>query len=296
MAQRRQALEKSGTRNPEPAAILLGKLEAADGDANDAVRLSVGGAFAQYFHVDGDGLLWLHAVELPTNVSRAHLVATATDTGVPPRSSSVPVTVRLQADGRAMVPDESGEFDGDEESSSESDGMLLTAQRAWNMGVGVFGGIGLSVMAVMVLVIVVMAVYIYGQTQRKSLNRVHSSMNTAGGGSAGNNNDANHRRGGDAGGLGHNAMKSNNQQRMQEPQLQHDSENIRLFTPLQNHTTNNRSHLPHALMMMDSTTDGEDLIISGATAVLAEREAERQREKDNYTATVRSECIRSNTN
>lgn len=72
----------------------IGKLVAADGDTSDAVVLGIIGTLAQYFKIDEDGVLWLEC-ELPSNESKIELVATATDTGSPPRINSVPVTIMI---------------------------------------------------------------------------------------------------------------------------------------------------------------------------------------------------------
>lgn len=57
----------------------LGKLEAADGDRLDRVNIDLRGSYAEHFHIDPDGMLWLKS-NAP-NVSVMHLVATALDTG-----------------------------------------------------------------------------------------------------------------------------------------------------------------------------------------------------------------------
>lgn len=120
----------------------LGKLEAADGDKNDAVSLVIRGAHAHYFDVDNEGMLWMK--QMP-NVSLVHLIATATDTGIPPRSTSVPVTITME--------------------------NIAMAHSNWASGVlGVFG----AVIALFILVIAAMSIYIYKQKKPTGKNRVHS--------------------------------------------------------------------------------------------------------------------------
>lgn len=122
--------------------IPLGKLEAADGDKNDAVALVIRGAHAHYFDVDSEGTLWMK--QMP-NVTLVHLIATATDTGIPPKSSSVPVTISLDS--------------------------VTMAQSNWASGIlGVFG----AVIALFLLVIMAMSIYIYKQKKPNGKNRVHS--------------------------------------------------------------------------------------------------------------------------
>lgn len=122
--------------------IPLGKLEAADGDKNDAVSLVIRGAHAHYFEVDSEGMLWMK--QMP-NISLIHLIATATDTGIPSKSSSIPVTITMES--------------------------VAMAQSNWASGVlGVFG----AVIALFVLVIMAMSIYIYKQKKPTGKNRVHS--------------------------------------------------------------------------------------------------------------------------
>lgn len=60
-------------------AFPLGKLEAADGDRFDKINLDLKGSYADHFHIDPDGMLWMKP-NAP-NISVMHLVVTATDTG-----------------------------------------------------------------------------------------------------------------------------------------------------------------------------------------------------------------------
>uniref|UniRef100_A0A1B0CR07 Cadherin domain-containing protein n=2 Tax=Lutzomyia longipalpis TaxID=7200 RepID=A0A1B0CR07_LUTLO len=74
--------------------VALGKIEAADGDRNDRIALDLKGALADLFSIDSRGVLWLRR-EKP-NVTMVNLIATATDNGQPPKSTSVPVSVRME--------------------------------------------------------------------------------------------------------------------------------------------------------------------------------------------------------
>lgn len=123
--------------------VPLGKLEAADGDKNDAVSLVIRGAHVQYFDIDSEGMLWMK--QMPPNVTLVHLIATATDTGIPPRSSSIPITITMES--------------------------VAMAQSNWASGImGVFG----AVIALFLLVIMAMSIYIYKQKKPNGKNRVHS--------------------------------------------------------------------------------------------------------------------------
>ncbi|XP_037028708.1 protocadherin beta-12 isoform X2 [Bradysia coprophila] len=127
-----------GANEPVP----LGKLEAADGDKNDGVSIAIRGAHAHYFDVDSEGMLWMK--QMP-NVTLVHLLATATDTGIPPKSSSVPVTIAME--------------------------NVTTLQSSWASGIlGVFG----AVIALFILVITAMSIYIYKQKKPNGKNRIHS--------------------------------------------------------------------------------------------------------------------------
>lgn len=237
------------------------------------MHLSIGGALAQYVHVDADGVLWLRAAALPSNTTRMHLIATATDTGVPPRSSSVPVTVLVGAVGGGA----------DAEANGGRDGMLLSARRGgWaEMGDGLMGTLGVVLVATMVVIIVAMAVYIYGQTRRRAArNRVHSSSSGASDQQLGNEQRLS--------GASTAAPGSGKSAAGRLQSLGHGGgvgANIRLVTPLHGGMNNNNIN-------GDGGSGG--LMMGGANAVLAanlDRDAQRQREKDNYTATVRSECF-----
>lgn len=84
------AASKSGSNEP----LALGRLEAADGDRDDKLRFELKGQMAEMFDMDARGILWLRNAK--PNVSVVNLIATATDNGSPPRSSSVPVSVTME--------------------------------------------------------------------------------------------------------------------------------------------------------------------------------------------------------
>lgn len=227
-------MDRKVTAEPIP----LGKLEAADGDKDDDVSIMIRGAHANHFYLDVEGMLWLKS-NLPSNATLMHLIATATDTGMPARSSSVPVTVTIE-------------------------GMAL-AQQIWTPGVmGAFGVVLLFFLAVTVG----MAAYIWRQKRPQSKNnRVHHSHDHS---IASASNLVNHEKAMANGGTSH---------------LSH-SGNIRLANPLHN---NNSIHLLNGVGTTASMSAGATSMI---TANL-EREAQMQRDqdKDNYTATVRSNLL-----
>lgn len=220
--------------------VPLGKLDAADGDRNDKVQIDIRGSYADFFQIDSDGMLWLKP-NAP-NISTMHLIATATDNGLPSRTSSVPITV-------------------------ERVGIEL-AQTSWAPGIlGAFG----AVLTLFLLTIFAMCTYIYKQKEPKisGRNRVHSHDHSATSASKlVGNSDLN---GGSAtnGDIAH-AIKN---------------PNLRLANPLSTLSNlNNNNHL----------NGSGSSISAGASTILAatlEREAQRDRDMENYTATVRSESV-----
>lgn len=132
---------------------MIGKIEAADGDRNDKIELSLRGQHAGLFEIDNSGQIYMRPEQLQAlNESTIHLIAIATDSGVPPRSTSVPVTVTME-------------------------GVAL-AQASWsNSLLGMFG----IIMAVFIVIILALTCYIvrYKSKTRKTTptlgrNRVHS--------------------------------------------------------------------------------------------------------------------------
>ncbi|XP_055696094.1 protocadherin-23 [Lutzomyia longipalpis] len=127
--------------------VALGKIEAADGDRNDRIALDLKGALADLFSIDSRGVLWLRR-EKP-NVTMVNLIATATDNGQPPKSTSVPVSVRMEG--------------------------LALAQSTWAPGVlGAFG----VVLSLFILATIGLSIYIYKSKNPKTANRIHSQANS----------------------------------------------------------------------------------------------------------------------
>lgn len=134
--------KKAKINEPVP----LGKLVAADGDVNDRVSITIRGSHAHMFEIQPDGMLWLK--QYKSNLTLMHLIATATDTGIPPRSSSVPVTITMEG--------------------------IALARSNWSPGIlGAFG----AVLILFLLVIVAMSMYIFKQKRSNTKNRVHSQDN-----------------------------------------------------------------------------------------------------------------------
>lgn len=124
-------IPKQMLESNEPVA--LGKLEAADGDrSGEKITMRLKGPLASLFAVDTKGMLWLKG-ERP-NVTTAHLLAIATDSGIPPKSTSVPVSVSLEAP--------------------------QTAHATWAPGILATFGI---VLGLFLIVILSMSIYIYKQ-------------------------------------------------------------------------------------------------------------------------------------
>ncbi|XKL64605.1 hypothetical protein PGB90_004691 [Kerria lacca] len=73
---------------------VIGRVEAADGDRGDRVTLSLRGSHSKVFSVDDSGEISISDLS-EVNSSTVHLVAVATDSGIPPRQASVPVIVHL---------------------------------------------------------------------------------------------------------------------------------------------------------------------------------------------------------
>lgn len=131
--------------------IMIGKIEAADGDRNDKLKLSLRGQYANHFEIDNNGNLYMRPEQIRNlNESTVHLIAVATDSGVPPRSASVGVTVTLE-------------------------GVILSYAKWSSNIVGLFGLIATA----SIIVIFALSCYIYyfkGKSHKKnnSRNRIHS--------------------------------------------------------------------------------------------------------------------------
>ncbi|XP_034194591.1 protocadherin Fat 4-like Cad96Ca isoform X1 [Osmia lignaria lignaria] len=81
---------------------IVGKLEAADGDRDDKVSLSLRGPDARSFEIRDNGELILRTAAT-INGSLARLVAVASDSGRPPRSSMIPVIVHIPNSGSLPI-------------------------------------------------------------------------------------------------------------------------------------------------------------------------------------------------
>lgn len=73
---------------------VMGRLTVYDGDRGDRISVGLMGPDSRAFSVTTDGDLVLNDLDR-LNSSVAHLVAVARDSGVPPRRSSVPITVKF---------------------------------------------------------------------------------------------------------------------------------------------------------------------------------------------------------
>ncbi|XP_049822216.1 protocadherin Fat 3 isoform X2 [Aethina tumida] len=78
---------------------LIGRIEAADGDKSDRLTLSLTGINATSFFITPSGELRLREAKDYRGI--ANLAVTATDSGTPPKKSSVPVTVHFPEAGDA---------------------------------------------------------------------------------------------------------------------------------------------------------------------------------------------------
>ncbi|KAJ3655050.1 hypothetical protein Zmor_014194 [Zophobas morio] len=78
---------------------LIGRIEAADGDKNDKLTLTLNGVNASIFFITPSGELRLR--ETGGHKGIANLGVVATDSGNPPRRASVPVTVHFPESGDA---------------------------------------------------------------------------------------------------------------------------------------------------------------------------------------------------
>ncbi|ALC46902.1 Cad96Cb [Drosophila busckii] len=140
--------------------VLIGKVEAADGDRNDKLELTLRGQHAGLFEIDSTGNIYMRPEQLQSlNESTVHLIAIATDSGAPPRSTSVPVSVTMEG--------------------------LTLAQSGWhNSMLGMFG----MIVGLFLLIIMALSCYIVrSKQQRKNSpgglglgrNRVHSQAHSS---------------------------------------------------------------------------------------------------------------------
>ncbi|XP_017764060.1 PREDICTED: protocadherin-like wing polarity protein stan [Eufriesea mexicana] len=132
---------------------IVGKLEAADGDRDDKVSLSLRGPDARSFEIHDNGELILRSAAT-INGSLARLVAVASDSGRPPRSSMIPVIVHIPNSGSLPI--------------------AARAAPAW-LGssvllVAVFG----AVLGLLGVIILVLILYIYKNKRPKTSGSVSS--------------------------------------------------------------------------------------------------------------------------
>ncbi|KAK6633404.1 hypothetical protein RUM44_004006 [Polyplax serrata] len=73
---------------------VVGKIEVADGDRGDRLTLTLRGPHAHLFRIKETGELSIASLQ-SLNSSDAHVVAIATDSGLPPRQTSVPITIHF---------------------------------------------------------------------------------------------------------------------------------------------------------------------------------------------------------
>ncbi|KAG7199209.1 hypothetical protein KM043_018080 [Ampulex compressa] len=133
--------------------FVIGKLEAADGDRNDKISLSLRGPDARFFEIRDNGDLMIRSMS-HFNGSLARLVAVASDSGRPPRSSMVPVIVHIPNNGILPIAARAAP-------AWLGNGVLLVA---------IFGAI-LGLLGVIILVLIL---YIYKNKKPKSGGSVSS--------------------------------------------------------------------------------------------------------------------------
>lgn len=73
---------------------VIGQIQATDADDGDRIQITLSGPHASAFALSADGTLRLRSLKL-VNTSECHLIATARDSGSPPRSSSASVVVKF---------------------------------------------------------------------------------------------------------------------------------------------------------------------------------------------------------
>ncbi|XP_050081975.1 fat-like cadherin-related tumor suppressor homolog [Anopheles aquasalis] len=82
--------------------VLVGRIEAADGDRTDELTFALKGNYSNLFRADPYGNLWLvsNRTDLPVAM---RLLATVTDSGTPPKSATVPVVVKLRPETASLT-------------------------------------------------------------------------------------------------------------------------------------------------------------------------------------------------
>ncbi|XP_026333226.1 protocadherin-16 isoform X2 [Hyposmocoma kahamanoa] len=105
-------VEEAAAAEAEGGGLLrVGKLDVHDGDKPDTVSLTLRGSDAGMFYINDSGEMYMRQEALQTlNSSVLHVVATAVDSGAPPRQTSVPVLVHVSE--RLLSPTTSGSTRG----------------------------------------------------------------------------------------------------------------------------------------------------------------------------------------
>lgn len=229
--------------------IMVGKVEAADGDRNDKLELSLRGQHAGLFEIDSKGCIYLRLEQLQgLNESTVHLVATATDSGVPPRSTSVPVTVTME--------------------------KIALAQTSWSSSfIGMLG----MIISVFIIVIIILTCYIIHSKRKRrkgtpplGRNRVHSHAHST----MSSANLVTHEK---ISNNGNGSVVTSGSSGVSVLHMKHDG-NISMSNPIS-------SGLNHS---------GVGKVCSTILATNLEREAkhdqehDRAKQRESYTATVRS--------
>lgn len=235
--------------------VLIGKVEAADGDRNDKLELSLRGQHAGLFEIDTTGNIYMRPEQLQSlNESTVHLIAIATDSGVPPRSTSVPVSVTMEG--------------------------LTLAQSTWNHSMmGMFG----MIVGLFLLIIMALSCYIVrSKKQRKNSpgglslgrNRVHSQAHS----SVSSANLVTHEKlAGNGNGNGAGVTSGG----VSVLHMKHAAGNISLANPINN-----------GLHHVGSGASSSMALSNAANLLERERERERERQRESYAATVRSKLSR----
>ncbi|XP_055550526.1 protocadherin Fat 1 isoform X2 [Wyeomyia smithii] len=74
--------------------LVIGRVEAADGDVNDKIAYFIRGENSRFFHIDSKGQIWQK--ENFTTGKVLHLQAVAIDSGIPPKETAIPLLIDYQ--------------------------------------------------------------------------------------------------------------------------------------------------------------------------------------------------------
>lgn len=138
--------------------MLTSAPQATDADVGDKVSLSIRGPFAKIFSITDDGLIKVKSLKT-LNTSQCHLIVVATDSGSPPRSSSVPVTVQfapgvLKSFGRSL--DELDKFMTNGAIATDVDvNMLLSASSSSAIVLVIVLGVLLATLFIIIITLTV---------------------------------------------------------------------------------------------------------------------------------------------